>query len=323
MKMQKAVVVVPTNRESNIKEFLAAWQSNFDSVEMIVVEDSPTRTFLIDGYDNVTHYAWDDIDRDLGNDSWIISRKTDCIRSYGFLKAYSLQSDMVVTLDDDCFPPEGQRNFLQEHWSCLEKQASSDAWQTTGAGVASRGIPYYTRARQWPCVINHGLWMGVPDFDSPTQLLSARHDFSFSPVNQVIPPGSYFPMCGMNLAFRPQVIPALYFLLMGATWGVDRFGDIWSGIIVKKICDHLGFAIRSGEPSIVHRRASNVWDNLSKEANGLRSNEDFWLAIDRIVLHSDSFPDCYIEIASQLPAPGEYWCSLKQAMITWAKLFTP
>ncbi len=54
--------------------------------------------------------------------------------------------------------------------------------------------------------------------------------------------GSYFPMCSMNLAWRPEFTAAMYFLLMGPDQPFDRFGDIWGGVLAKRVADHLGLA---------------------------------------------------------------------------------
>ncbi len=77
----KCTIVVPTVRESSIKEFLASWQETFSAAHLLIIEDNPSCTFDLGRYPNVTHYSWQDIDRDLGAASWIIPRRTDCIRS--------------------------------------------------------------------------------------------------------------------------------------------------------------------------------------------------------------------------------------------------
>jgi len=314
-------IVVPTIREHSIREFLASWAKTFSSAHVIIVEDNPTRTFDLAAYPHVTHFSWEDIDRDFGSDSWIIPRRTDCIRSYGFLKAYQDHPDMVITLDDDCYPSGDGAQFIHRHWQALTQPALSNAWQETGEGVPTRGIPYFQRHREWTCLLNHGLWDHVPDFDAPTQLVQARFPRQFTAVNQTIPVGQYFPMCGMNIAFRPELIPALYFLLMGQGYQYDRFGDIWSGIIVKKICDHLGYAIKSGDPIVTHKRASNVWANLRKEAPGLEVNEEFWQVIDQVRLEGTTILECYREIAKSLTLEGQYWPALREAMLLWTTLF--
>jgi hypothetical protein len=52
----------------------------------------------------------------------------------------------------------------------------------------------------------------------------------------------------MNTSFVSKIIPAFYQLYM-KHMGVDRFNDIWSGIFLKKIVDHLGDNISLGTPS--------------------------------------------------------------------------
>lgn len=311
-------IVVPTIRQNSTQKFLEAWGAQFSDAHLIVVEDNPTKTFSLP-YPNLTHYSWEDIERTLGKDAWIIPRRTDCIRSFGYFMAYQEQPDMIVTLDDDCYPED--ENFLEKHWKRLQEGGSSVAWCETGDGVVSRGVPYFNQERKLECVINHGMWNNVPDYDAPTQLLQKRYPREFSWTNRTIPVGMYFPMCGMNLAFRAKVVPALYFLLMGKDYEFDRFGDIWAGIFVKKICDHLGHCINSGEPAVRHERASNVWANLRKEAPGLEVNEVLWREIDSIVLTKTNFKDCYKELANNLKLDGNYWQKLKRAMNIWADFF--
>ena len=328
----RIVVVVPTIREDCMSAFLDAWRDQFRraDVELIVVEDNPTRSFdlerLTEGV-RMTHYCWQDIDAALGENAWIIPRRTDCVRSFGYWQAALRKPDMIVTLDDDCYPLPGiaGMSFFELHWQRLEQGGTDQAWSSSGTGTKPRGIPYYRQERSRPCVVNHGLWTNVPDFDAPTQLLQARGTTPFVFDDRTIPVGQYFPMCGMNLAFRPEAVPALYFLLMGKGEPYDRFGDIWSGVFVKKIADHLGWAINSGSPAIEHQRASNVWANLRKEAPGLEVNEDLWAAVDSVVLTGEDFATCYAELADCLAAVDsgdrEYFQRLREAMTIWSSLF--
>src|SRR5713226_3359616 len=99
----KAAIVVPTIRESCVTEFLASWRNEFAAHLVIVVEDNPEKTFDISG-PNIRHFCWADIDRELGSSSWIIPRRTDCVRSFGYYQAHASGVDMIVTLDDDCYP---------------------------------------------------------------------------------------------------------------------------------------------------------------------------------------------------------------------------
>jgi reversibly glycosylated polypeptide/UDP-arabinopyranose mutase len=222
-------VVVPTIRETSIHEFLAAWAGELEGARVLVVEDNPRRTFALDR-PGVEHRAWDDIERELGDRAWIIPRRTDCVRSYGFWRAWQDGAQVIVTLDDDCFPVA--RGVLAEHRARLDAEPEVPRWVPTGGGVRTRGLPYRRRGQTRRCVLNHGLWTNVPDLDALTQLDTPDPARAFHPVDQVVPHGMYFPMCGMNLAFRRELTPAMYFLLMGPDREFDRFGDIWCGVLV-------------------------------------------------------------------------------------------
>jgi hypothetical protein len=88
--------------------------------------------------------------------------------------------------------------------------------------------------------------------------------------------------CIMNCAFRKEVIPAMYQLLMGQDahgnkWPYDRWGDIWSGYIAKKYVEEVlkGAVAINYAAHVKHQRASNVYTNLSKELSGYAINEEF------------------------------------------------
>lgn len=337
------VVVIPTIREHSITRFLREWQSHFEQykVKVIIVEDNPSQSFLIkpDFFSfAVSHYAWQDIEKELGDNAWIISRRDSGIRSFGYWKAYQQSPDMIVTLDDDCYPlanylPVQEYDFLQTHFEKLykgETVVEEDAWESTAIGIRPRGIPYKNTRRKktvnnLKVLLNHGLWYNVPDLDAPNQLTVAYPSQGYL-INKYISPGKYFPMCGMNLAFKPEAVPALYFSLMGEDgrgkkWGFHRFDDIWAGIFLKKIADHLGYSILSGDPAIWHDRASNTFVNLKKEAPGLEMNELVWPAVDQVTLTRDNIKDCYQELAGQLTLEGDYWDKARKAMKIWADLF--
>ncbi len=346
MKKIKAVIVVPTIRENSIKRFLEEWEEEFFgdkrfAVSLIIVEDNPKKTFALDvGRRNIIHYSWEDIERDLREHSWIIPRRSDCVRSYGYLKAYRMKPDMIVTLDDDCYClaqykkkyARTQNDFLWRHWDKLNSGVGivEKRWISTIKGLRPRGIPYRSHTNERKItniVLNHGLWYNTPDFDGLTQLKASKAtglmDFG---IEQVIPRYSYFPMCGMNVAWKPEATPALYFLLMGkqkdgTPWSMERFGDIWAGIFMKKISDHLGHSISSGDPIIWHDRASDPHVNFLKEKNGMKENELLWKAVDRVVLTGSDFRECYIELAEGLDMNGPYWKHLKKAMKIWAEMF--
>ncbi|MBI2120340.1 MAG: hypothetical protein HYT94_01810 [Parcubacteria group bacterium] len=184
------------------------------------------------------------------------------MRSYGFLKAYQLGADIVITLDDDCYPVKNQ-DFVKQHIENLSLFAPEDWFLTYPHRkyFYTRGIPYGIRNKK-EAVVSHGLWTGVLDFDAPTQLLNMNLKIpTHFPFIEFIPNNYFFPMCSMNLAFKRKVTPLMYFPPMGYDnkgkyWGYDRFDDIWAGIFAKKVIDHLGYSVVNGSPFIEHKKAS-------------------------------------------------------------------
>ncbi|HKB33788.1 MAG TPA: hypothetical protein VKF16_07960 [Candidatus Dormibacteraeota bacterium] len=321
-----ATIVVPTIREQSILNFLERWASEFRGHRVIVVEDNPEPTFDLPGW--VEHYSWRDVDVRLGDRAWIIPRRSDCVRSFGYYLAAQEPCDFVVTLDDDCYPEDAYSpSYLALVRDALDLRWDDERWWSTLEGpVPARGFPYELRRATVPAMIHHGLWSNVPDFDARTQLLMP--DFRLKPATTVqrVPQGRFFPMCGMNLAFRPAMIPALYFLLMGrhrdgSQLPYDRFGDIWAGVFAKKVADHLGFAVSSGAPSILHSRASNPEMNLQKETPGYPVNEVLWQKVEAVGLSAATVTGCYEQIADQLDMKGDYWATLRSAMKVWTSLF--
>ncbi len=315
----EAVVVVPTARQASLAGFLDAWKHELASATILVVQDGPDRTFSVTG-SNVRHLAWCDIEQQLGDAAWIIPRGSGCVRSFGCWVAHQMRPDMIVALDDDTRPDPAHPGFLEAHWARLQRAADS-AWVSTLDAASPRGMPYFATSREPAVVLNHGLWSGAPDFDAATQLLSSRVEISAEWSDRTVPRGSYFPMCSMNVAWRPEFTVAMYFLLMGPDYAFDRFGDIWAGVLAKRIADHLGLAVNSGSPGIIHERASNVFTNLAKESRGLACNETFWRAVDSVVLSAESAPAAYAELAERLPLEQDEFRLLRRAMRTWAELF--
>lgn len=315
---QQVCVVVPSIREHSWNRFMKEWGTILASNTIILIEDNPKATFATQ-QQNVIHIAWDTIESALGSAHTIIPRRTDCVRSFGYLLAWHMGFDITITLDDDCYPING--SYITDHLNALS-MGSDSAWTSTGQGAKPRGMPYFNTERKRKTIINHGLWTNIIDFDAVTQLMANRTDLNFMPIDQTIPVGKYYPMCGMNLAWLTDVTPMMYFLLMGRDYEYDRFGDIWCGIISKKISDHLGYSVRSGSPLVHHDRASNVFDNIVKESRGYELNERFWSVIDAIVLSSTSVSGCAHEIANHLESLTGYLQTIGHSYKTWLKYFS-
>lgn len=324
-------VVVPTIREDCAQRWLKEWQNDLAGTRVILVEDNPEPTFSLNGA--AEHYSWRDIDHDLREDSWIIPRRTSACRSYGFLKALERDTDIIWTTDDDCYPETHNRgHYLKSLEGILSSSVEDSTWWNTieGTGLYPRGYPYDIRGRgvHSPVMLHHGLWSNVPDLDGITQL--ANPDFRLEPseTREAIPRGKLFPMCIMNVAFRREMTPLMYMLLMGQDsskhpWGFDRFDDIWGGIFMKMAADRLGYAVTSGSPGVRHSRASDPNRNAELEAPGMEAHEYLWPYLHDVKLTGSTPGECYLELADAVaqydgvtPRP-DYWHSLATAMKIW------
>jgi len=80
-------------------------------------------------------------------------------------------------------------------------------------------------------------------------------------------------------------------------------------------------AIRSGSPSVEHRKASDIDKIVEQEREGMLINGYFWKRIDEIKLNSRTIYGSYIEIASKIETWKEsYFQNLGKAMKIWAGL---
>lgn len=310
-------LVIPTCNEARLVSFLAAWEVDRFWDVLIVVEDGPVRSFAVDTHH---HYSWNEIEAELQKASWVISHRDSAIRSFGFWKAYRLGCEYVVTLDDDCYPHPGQ-DFLSEHLQALD---ATPLWAESVLGLRTRGLPYGDRGVLREVMLNVGLWTGVPDFDAPSQLvLGTMTDFTPPDESRVLPRRQYVPICGMNLCFRREFAPLAYFPLQGEGWPFRRFDDIWFGVIAKKVCDHLGWYITMGRPWVRHVRASDVYQNLVKEAPGIGFNERLWRMVDAVDLEDCRSPkECMRQVGLSLAGQEEgYLHSLGTAIQVWVGLF--
>lgn len=312
----KHALVVPTIRETSILEFLNAWDGL--DWEIIVVEDNPEKSFRL--IDVEHHYSWSEIDELLGDKSWIISRRDSAIRSFGFYIAYLMGAEHIFTLDDDCLPRS--KSFIEEHKRAIEE---APLWIDSVPGYRTRGFPYEDVGLNTKVVMNMGLWHGVPDYDAVQQLSGvAPKRITLPQGHRLIPANQYFPMCGMNVCFKREAAPLMYFPLQGKGWPYRRFDDIWCGVIMKKICDHLGLQVSIGPPHILHSKASNVYKNLEKEAPGIGFHDTFWKTINSISLNETTPIGCMAQLGQNLlnVSANEYMWEVGRALVEWASLFS-
>lgn len=288
----KVAVVVPTIREEQFKEFIESWRDEFEKhkVWLIVCEDNPTKTFKTPRIKNckVSHYAWKEIDKELGRFKFVIPRRSDTIRSFGFYLAYKNDMD-VLTLDDDV-RPFNKTPYLIDAYQSVRVGASQyfNVGDLVMPQEFMRGYPFKDRERHKPFV-QYGMWSGVADLDGYTQIASEGQRYTLPGVDYItVPKGCAVTGCIMNCYISHSAIPYMYQLLMGkrqdgSPLPYDRWGDIWSGLFMKRWADSFNQSVVINvRASVRHERASNAVNNFKKEFNGYTINEDIWEGLSRL-----------------------------------------
>lgn len=261
--MNKIAVVVPTIRPEQYEKFLAAWTPLFQkhNVTLYKVVDGDEPVVVVPGIS--TPYTVEEI---MGECSDLIYNKNDGVRNLGFALAYRQGADIILTLDDDTLPVG---DTIQDHLDALNKSYPV-SWMNTANEVYMRGFPYEIRAEA-ECVLSHGVWQGVADFDASTQLVLGTPELTYRKMP--VPRGVLFPMCIMNVAFKRKMTQYMYQAPMSGD--INRFADIWAGVEAKKAIDFEGWAAVTGYATVLHQRASNPFVNLIKEARGVSMNEEY------------------------------------------------
>lgn len=319
----KAALVVASNRVDALVPFFEKWQRELGGITTHLVLDQPRILDESFGPD-VIMYSWQEIENDLGEQSWVIPRKTSAIKSYGIYRAWQTGVDMIVVLDDDCFPETPR--FFEAHWENLHRIVHPN-WHSTlpvPPNQYPRGYPYGIRAELRPVALSHGLWTENVDVDAVTAIQRPQATYELPGATEVVPEGMFFPMCGMNVAFRASIAPLMYFGLQGQGYAYDRYDDIWCGIIAKHCLDRLGMAVTSGLPYIRHSKASNPFTNLRREEKAMRVNETLWKDVRDIHVTGNDARTAMECIALNLSPNGvgtEYFERLKEAMKVWSSLF--
>lgn len=318
----RIAVVVPTVQKHLAENFIEQWLPWLKDVSLYLIEDSHNP--LAEIYSSVvTRLTWQNIEDDLGDQAWIIPMKSSAIRSYGIWRAWKSGAEYIVTLNDNCFPVDGA-HFLEGHLNALASEGETEQWFSPYEGFKGKGFPYQKSSLSRPVKLNMGYCKGMPVLDAQTALNFAREggESSYQDVN--VPAGQYFPFSAANAAFHREIAPLMYFHLMGQAndEGIDGFGDAWCGVIVKKVLDHLNFAVHCGGTLVRRLSDEDLWQKLEDELPAMRLNESFWRRIDRIQLKSRDVVECLREIAQQMVTwEEEFFKRNAKAMMIWSNLF--
>lgn len=280
---------------NKIKEEMAV-----DKVTLIVIPDKKTPPLLYENCDKIKERGINIICptlreqefflKKLGNIQKIIPYNSDNRRNIGFLLALKQGCDLVISIDDDNFPLK-DKDFLKHHLIVGTKQKlpvvrTNSHWfnicdllkKNPDQRIYPRGYPYSKRwqdisiiqeEKEVQIMLNEGLWVNDPDVDSITRINQDVKIIDFLGKQTVLDIGTWSPINTQNTAFQIDLLPAFYFFLMGEKVDnliINRYGDIWAGLFIKKIMDSLGYYAAFGNPLVNHiRNKHDLFEDLKQE----------------------------------------------------------
>lgn len=325
----RIAVIIPTMRGPKcLESFIEIAPTN---VDFIILSEQK----LEKKYERTTEFN----DKEIFEKSWIFNRYTK--RNFGFAYAYNQNYDMIINLDDDCFPTS--KTFFDEHMHKLQSTSSDffnilNLFSDMPKNVLEHGTRGYPTKiqKKFPIVINQGLWNGDLDLPALTiaNILNSKNGKIPLPISKqchvandfTIPKDQLVTLCGMNISFLKEVVPAFPYAYQDADgFRLARYDDIWSGIFVKIILDKLGKRMSVGFPIIRHEKGErNVNNDIELEKKGESMNNFLWNNLPNLVLEGNDYTTCYLEIADWLEKVSdvperEFFKKVLLAMYDWIK----
>ncbi|CAB4285541.1 unnamed protein product [Prunus armeniaca] len=329
------IVIAAIN--SDLEPFMNEWRPVFSQFHLIIVKDPDMNgeLHIPEGF-NVDVFTKSDIDRVVGSSTSILFSGYSC-RYFGYLVS---RKKYIISIDDDCIPARDTNGDLvdvvAQHIANLQAPATPFFFNTLydpyrkGADFV-RGYPFSLRSGV-TCALSCGLWLNLADYDAPTQALKPEQRNSrYVDAVMTVPVRSLMPVSGINIAFNREVVgPALFPALRLAGEGKLRWEtveDIWSGMCVKVICDHLGLGVKSGIPYVWRRERGDAIESLKKEWEGVKLMEEvvpFFQSV-RLPQTAVTAEDCVVDMAKsvkeQLGKVDPMFARAADAMGDWVKLW--
>jgi reversibly glycosylated polypeptide / UDP-arabinopyranose mutase len=322
---------------SDLTPFMNEWKSIFSRFHLIIVKDPALKEELQipEGF-SADVYTNSEIERVVGSSTSIRFSGYAC-RYFGFLVS---KKKYVVCIDDDCVPAKDDAgnvvDAVAQHIVNLKTPATPFFFNTLydpfrkGADFV-RGYPFSLRSGV-DCALSCGLWLNLADLDAPTQALKpTQRNSRYVDAVLTVPTRAMLPVSGINIAFNRELVgPALVPALVLAGEGKLRWEtveDIWCGLCVKIVCDHLSLGVKSGLPYVWRNERGNAIDSLKKEWEGVKLMEDVVPFFQSVKLpQSATTPeDCVVEMAKsvkeQLGKVDPMFSKAADAMAEWVKLW--
>lgn len=344
--MNRFLLVCTSVRDTpNFGRYAANFRShNHDPDILIIDESSLNRNAIreqLKGF-NVTFYGaseragWFN-SRNLQKYKQVLPLKAHNESSFGLLYAFTQEEpySMIVFVDDDTYPYTEEEDFLGVHWQNLNvlhsvRSTVNGYYVNTHPRFEARGVPYNQRRLKTvsgahnyfkSTVLNMGCWNGIPDLNAMDYLAFQPYPEKLLFANFAVAKNCYLPICSMNVAFKPQIIPAYYQL-----WHRDRYDDIFSGLFIKKIADHLGFGVNVGSPVVYHDKFTrNLFKDVAVELEPVQLNEHLYAELSKMQLTASSWHTCYKELTSLIRCRAKhlnpnYIRQMTAKMALWSSL---
>lgn len=323
--------------QSDLTSFMNEWREVFSRFHLIIVKDPDMKSDLKipEGFD-ADVFTKTDIDRAVGSSSSTLFSGYSC-RYFGYLMS---RRRYIVSIDDDCFPAKDENDLpidaVAQHIANLASPATPFFFNTLydpyrdGADFV-RGYPFSLRTGV-PCGLSCGLWLNLADLDAPTQALKPElRNSRYVDAVLTVPTGAMMPVSGINVAFdREMVGPAMFPALRLAGEGKLRWEtmeDIWAGLCVKTVCDHLGLGVKTGLPYVSRSERGSAVESLRKEWEGVKLMEEAvpFFQTTRLSKTAVTAEDCVVEIAGEvkerLGKVDPIFARAAEAMLDWVRLW--
>lgn len=322
---------------SDLMSFMEEWRPIFSRFHLIIVKEPGVvkEVKIPQGFD-VDVYTESDIVKIVGSSNATLFAGYSS-RYFGYLIS---SRKYIISIDDDCSPAKTKDGYLvdivSQHINNLKTPATPfffntlyDPYQKGSDFV--RGYPFSLRSGV-PCALSCGLWLNLADYDAPTQALKPdMRNSRYVDAVLTVPLKSMMPMSGVNIAFDrelvgPAMLPALKLLKEGKVrW--ETMEDIWCGLVVKTVCDHLKLGVKSGIPYVWRNEKGRAVDSLKKEWEGVKLMEDVVPFFETVKLSTSAVTaeDCVVEIAAavkeRLGSSHAVFVGASETMVEWVKLW--
>lgn len=255
--MKHSIVITTINEPTVSVERIATGAAK-NGWDVIIAGDTKTPDDIFHAREDLTYLSFEAQEAAGWNLSTIISSRTYARKMFGYLQAFSAESDYIIDTDDDNWPLE---DFFTPRNDLSFANVSSDgcfAFEQSGwvniyqhfspaSNVWPRGYPLSEIKNTLPLakmtkqpvdsIIFQGLAEGAPDVDAVHRLVFPNQEYTF---NREIPieirAGSYCPFNSQNTTWQKDS----FFLMYLPFTCSFRMTDIYRSYIAQRIVQQMG-----------------------------------------------------------------------------------